>query len=876
QRSSLITIIGPDGMPKRTQTWHYPGPPQCLECHNNANPTSDFGTGMVLGLKTRHMNGSFTYPSTGRTSNQLRTWQHLGMFANALPEQDDYPELDRAVPLDDATATLEHKVRSYVDNNCGFCHQPGGPGPIWDARYSTPLAQQNIAGDATLNPFAVLRRFDVDNSRMYIRDAVDPRVSMFPTPMPPLARNIPHTNWLNVVSAWVNYPFDTTSAVAVGDPTKIKLKFDRALEPVSAQTAANYGVTNGIMVTAATLNPMDASEVILTVSAMTPNANYRVTVSNVKESGSQSAGVLNPIWPNTWEAFTYLTAPISQTINFSALADKFKGDAPFTISAAGGSSTNPVVFTSTTPLVCSASGVNGSTIVLTGTPGLCTIAANQAGNATHDPATQVTRSFKVLWRVNVVLEGSQQSPPVVTQATGGGTATYDATTKLLALDLTLNGLESTETMAHIHGPAARGAGAGVLIDLNTGSPKVQSVTLDAAQEAHLLAGQLYINVHTVGNPGGEVRGQLDALGSAGVVLRVDAEGLGSDISRTSPTPSAICTAPCAGNPAVYPPGTPVVLSANSIYGEADPSLLAVWRGCDTQFFQIGAFGENAICSVTLNTSRTVTATYEREGTPSAPLILQGVAGNGQAIFTFNPPVSTRGGSINGYTVSCASGMTVTTTSGTSSPIVVPLINNTTYQCSVRATTATVNGATSNVVTVTPFVPPALTAVKSRKDHKSAGVFDLNVVLEWGIGGPITIEPRGGPHKLIFEFNVPVTSVGTITLADKDGVSTVRSGHKIVGNTIELPLDDMGDNLRVAIAITGINGSYTANAAVGFLQGDVNDSKRVTAADVIAIKRRSGSNMPVDAMNARFDINLDGVISSADISVVKNRSGRMIP
>jgi hypothetical protein len=46
--------------------------------------------------------------------------------------------------MTNGSAPLQERVRSYLDANCEQCHQPGGQGITWDARYDTPLAQQDI------------------------------------------------------------------------------------------------------------------------------------------------------------------------------------------------------------------------------------------------------------------------------------------------------------------------------------------------------------------------------------------------------------------------------------------------------------------------------------------------------------------------------------------------------------------------------------------------------------------------------------------------------------------------------------------------------------------------------------------------------------
>jgi hypothetical protein len=107
------------------------------------------------------------------------------------------------------------------------------------------------------------------------------------------------------------------------------------------------------------------------------------------------------------------------------------------------------------------------------------------------------------------LKGSQEVPANDTKGTGAATVTYDPASKVLKWTVTYSGLTGPATAAHIHGPAEAGANAGVLIAFaKADSPIEGSATLTDAQAADLMAGKLYINVHTAANKSGEIRGQL--------------------------------------------------------------------------------------------------------------------------------------------------------------------------------------------------------------------------------------------------------------------------------------------------------------------------------------------------------------------------------
>ena len=178
----------------RQQTWYYPSRADCLACHNAK-------TRGILGVKTRQMNRAVTYPS-GRTDNELRAWNHLGLFEPAIDEAElaKFPTLAAA---DDETRSLQDRARSYLDANCAQCHRPGGTVAYFDARYDTPLEQQELIGgpvliDQGIDRPRVVAPHDIWRSIAFMRvNTVDD------IKMPPIARETIDQNGVKLLRDWI-------------------------------------------------------------------------------------------------------------------------------------------------------------------------------------------------------------------------------------------------------------------------------------------------------------------------------------------------------------------------------------------------------------------------------------------------------------------------------------------------------------------------------------------------------------------------------------------------------------------------------------------------------------------------------------------------
>jgi hypothetical protein len=110
--------------------------------------------------------------------------------------------------------------------------------------------------------------------------------------------------------------------------------------------------------------------------------------------------------------------------------------------------------------------------------------------------------------VKVKLVGAEETPAVTTSATGSGTITIGAD-KSVSGSVKTTGVEGIA--AHIH-TGAVGQSGPPIIPLTKGADGTWNVPpgakLTDEQYAAFKAGNLYVNVHSAANKGGEIRAQI--------------------------------------------------------------------------------------------------------------------------------------------------------------------------------------------------------------------------------------------------------------------------------------------------------------------------------------------------------------------------------
>lgn len=178
----------------RTQQWYYPSREDCRTCHTRL-------AGGVLGVKTRQLNRDLAYPS-GVTDNELRAWNHLGLFDSNFNET-ALPSYSKLARSDDTAKSLEDRARSYLDANCSHCHRPGGTVASFDARYDTPLPSQKLVkGDVLIDEgidnAAIIAPNDIWRSIALVRMR-----TLEGYKMPPLAHQVLDRPGTELVQRWV-------------------------------------------------------------------------------------------------------------------------------------------------------------------------------------------------------------------------------------------------------------------------------------------------------------------------------------------------------------------------------------------------------------------------------------------------------------------------------------------------------------------------------------------------------------------------------------------------------------------------------------------------------------------------------------------------
>ncbi len=222
-----------------TQRWDFPSRSDCRTCHTT-------NAGSVLGFRSHQLNGDEFYPLTGRTANQLETWNALGIFGTSFGPRDP-GQLPASVDPHDPHASLDHRVRSYLDANCSHCHHPDGVTANFDASFHTPLSLQEFVNGAVNRPFhgpeeRIVKAGDPQLSLLHVRNS-----AVGSGQMPPLGKNVVDAAAVALIEDWILSL--NQASFAPGTPGAAPVAGDDSHVAVHAKTSAIHPLENDTVAT---------------------------------------------------------------------------------------------------------------------------------------------------------------------------------------------------------------------------------------------------------------------------------------------------------------------------------------------------------------------------------------------------------------------------------------------------------------------------------------------------------------------------------------------------------------------------------------------------------------------------------------------------
>jgi len=179
----------------RHATYRIPSAVECKTCHKSNE------TAIPIGPKPQNLNNTFTYNNGAQ--NQLRKWVEMGYLEDNLPAH-----IVSTVDYTDGTQPLPDRVRSYLDINCGHCHQEGS-----HCSYRPLRLGFSETTDLSHLGVCIFPDEAISDTLKYIITPGMPNRSVLyyrlksteeGTRMPLLGRTLVHQEGLDLIKEWIN------------------------------------------------------------------------------------------------------------------------------------------------------------------------------------------------------------------------------------------------------------------------------------------------------------------------------------------------------------------------------------------------------------------------------------------------------------------------------------------------------------------------------------------------------------------------------------------------------------------------------------------------------------------------------------------------